>query len=531
MTATLAEDVALRASRRLHWVAHVERHAFAMGDAPALRFEGVTTTWSQLDARVHALAAALARRGVSAGDRVAVLMGNRPAFLETVLATNRLGAIAVPVNFRLAAGEIAYIVADSGSTLVFVDTLTVDAAREAVRAHGVTAELVATGVAASTGLTDYDVLLMEDGDPAPQVDVTEDSTALIMYTSGTTGHPKGVMLTHLNLVAQTQTMMVAYGWRGSGEVTLCASPMFHIGAIGALAPALRVGSTIAVLRSEAFDPPTVLDLMTTEHVSNVFLVPTQWQALCEEQAARPRDLSRLRVTSWGAAPASDTLLRRMAEVFPDATNVALFGQTEMSPVTCLLEGVDALRKVGSVGKAAPGVWARVVDAEMRDVSPGEVGEIVYRGPGTMTGYWNNPTETAAAFAGGWFHSGDLVRVDEEGFVYVVDRAKDMIISGGENIYCAEVENVLFGHPDIAEVAVVGRPHPRWGETPVAVAVLRSSSDGLTIEQLRDWADGALARYKLPTRLVVIDQLPRNASGKVVKGLLHREVEPDDTSVS
>jgi fatty-acyl-CoA synthase len=189
-------------------------------------------------------------------------------------------------------------------------------------------------------------------------------------------------------------------------------------------------------------------------------VPTQWQALCADSSVTSRDLA-LRVISWGAAPASDTLLRRMAEVFPEATNIAVFGQTEMSPVTCVLDGVDALRKLGSVGKPISTLAVRVVDAELRDVPAGEVGEIVYRGPTTMAGYWRNPEATAAAFDGGWFHSGDLVRRDEEGFVYVVDRKKDMIISGGENIYCAEVENALAAHPAIAEVAVIGRPHDRW----------------------------------------------------------------------
>ena len=197
-------------------------------------------------------------------------------------------------------------------------------------------------------------------------------------------------------------------------------------------------------------------------------MPTQWQALCEAPDIDKRDLAHLRTTSWGAAPATDKLLRRMGEAFPDALNVAVFGQTEMSPITCVLEGKDALRKLGSVGKPVSTVAIRIVDDEMNDVEQGEVGEIVYQGTGLMEGYWDNPEATAEAFEGGWFHSGDLVRMDEEGFLYVVDRAKDMIISGGENIYCAEVENVLADHPDIAEVTVIGREHAKWGETPIAV---------------------------------------------------------------
>jgi fatty-acyl-CoA synthase len=261
--------------------------------------------------------------------------------------------------------------------------------------------------------------------------------------------------------------------------------------------------------------------MEAERVTSVFLVPAQWQLLCEDASLASRDLSALKTMSWGAAPATTTLLTRMAEAFPGVTNVAVFGQTEMSPVTCALSGEDALRKIGSVGKPVSIVAARIVDDDMKDVPPGEVGEIVYRGPSVMAGYWQNPPATADAFRGGWFHSGDLVRADEEGFLFVVDRKKDMIITGGENVYCAEVENALSAHPAVAELAVIGAPHERWGETPVAVAVLAPGAS-LTLDGLREWGAGRLARYKLPTVLHVVDGLPRNASGKVMKTALRRE---------
>ncbi|MDN5758689.1 MAG: AMP-binding protein, partial [Tomitella sp.] len=257
-----------------------------------------------------------------------------------------------------------------------------------------------------------------------------------------------------------------------------------------------------------------------ERVTTSFLVPAQWQASCAEPTVRDRDLA-LRTISWGAAPASDTVLRAMAETFPDALNVAVFGQTEMSPITCVLDGKDALRKIGSVGKVIPTIQARVVDEEMNDVSPGDVGEIVYRGPTLMKGYWADETATAAAFDGGWFHSGDMVRQDEEGFVYVVDRKKDMIISGGENIYCAEVENVLYAHPSIREAAVIGRADEKWGEVPVAVVAVQGGQADLTAAALSEWLDDKLAHYKHPRDVVVVDELPRNASGKVVKGDLRQ----------
>ena len=461
--------------RRDHWVMHLERHAYAIPDRPALRFAGVTTTWRQLHDRVAALSGALARRGVGPGDRVALLMTNRPEFLETVLAANRLGALAVPVNFRLTVEEVAYVLQDAAVRVVVADATCV-ATAAAARDRRVPAVplVVAGGSAEGTDAQPYEDLMAEPGEPSPFVDVAADAPALIMYTSGTTGRPKGAVLSHANLQAQALTVIRAWRLVDDGEVNLCAAPLFHIGGIGSVVPMVLLGACVVVLPSGAFDAGTVLDVLETERVTSVFLVPTQWQALCEDPGVPDRDLRRLRTTCWGAAPASTTLLRRMAEVFPDATNIAVFGQTEMSPITCVLDGKDALRKIGSVGRPIPTLAVRVVDDEMRDVPQGEVGEIVYRGPTQMAGYWRDPRATAEAFAGGWFHSGDLVRVDEEGFVFVVDRAKDMIISGGENIYCAEVEDALAGHPDVREVSVIGRAHPRWGETPVAVVALRDS---------------------------------------------------------
>ncbi|RBY82975.1 long-chain fatty acid--CoA ligase [Geodermatophilus sp. TF02-6] len=511
------------AARRNHWNNHVERHGFAVPDRPAFRFQGRTTTWAQLAERVRALADAMSRRGVSAGDRVAVLTGNRPEFMETVLAANRLGAIAVPVNFRLTGPEAAYILENSGARLLVVDDVTAAVGRDAVTLASEPLPVVVVDGPGWSGTERYESLMTESGPPAAPVDVPEDTPALIVYTSGTTGRPKGAVLTHQNLQGQALTIIRAFQLTGEGEVNLVAAPMFHIGAIGSIVPLILIGGTLVVLPSGAFDAGQVLGLLERERITSVFLVPTQWQALCTDPSVADRDLSALHVTSWGAAPASDTLLRRMAEVFPGALNVAVFGQTEMSPVTCVLEGRDALRKLGSVGRLVPTVAARVVDGEMNDVPPGTVGEIVYRGPTLMAGYWRNPDATAEAFAGGWFHSGDLVRVDEEGFVHVVDRAKDMIISGGENVYCAEVENVLEGHPAIREVSVVGRPHPKWGETPVAVVALHDPAASLDIEELRSWAARFLARYKLPTDVILTDALPRNASGKVVKDQLRQRV--------
>ncbi|MGF7123219.1 long-chain-fatty-acid--CoA ligase [Rhodococcus sp. BE178] len=512
----------LAGARRQHWVNYTARHALHRSDHAALKFGERTISWASLQERVVALSDALARRGVGHGDRVALLMGNRPELIETLLATNRLGAIAVPLNTRLTAPEATYILDDSGASVLFVDdgTAALGHAASAGSDHSVQLVLVPEpdSPVVDSGLS-YSDLLSEEGPSAPAIDVDEDDPALIMYTSGTTGRPKGAVLTHRNLSAQSAIVLTAFRFEVGDEVNLCASPLFHIAAIATVAPSIMIGATIVILPTGSFDAAMVLDLVERERVTSTFLVPTQWQAICEEQEQRPRNLSSLRVSGWGGAPATDALLRRMNANLPGASSLALFGQTEMSAVTCLLEGTDALRKLGSVGKPAPTVWARVVDAEMNDVTPGEVGEIVYRGPGMMLDYWNNPDATAQAFAGGWFHSGDLVRIDDEGFVYVVDRLKDMIISGGENIYCAEVENALANHPAIADVSVIGRSHDHWGEAPVAVVVLREGSSELTIEALRASAGSDLAGYKLPRALEIVDTLPRNASGKVDKNAL------------
>jgi len=505
-------------SRRQNWITQLSRHALMQPGCAALRFEGRTTTWADLHRRVAALAAALHRRGVAAGDRVMILMLNRPEFVEATLAANYLGAIAVPVNFRLTPPELAFLVEDCGSAVLVTEPMLTATASAVRDLTPLLAEVIVAGGETAAGLSGYEDLIAEAGEPAPVVDLPADDPALIMYTSGTTGRPKGAVLTHANLAGQALTAVYTNPPRletsqGARDVGFIGVPLFHIGGVGNLLPAMTMGTPTVIHPLGGFDPGDLLDVLSAENVTGIFLVPAQWQAVCAEQRARPRLLA-LRTLSWGAAPASDTLLRQMSETFPGCTIVAAFGQTEMSPVTCVLPGADALRKLGSVGRVIPTVTARIVDENMEDVPIGQVGEIVYRAPTLMAGYWNNPQATAEAFSGGWFHSGDLVRSDADGYIWVVDRKKDMIISGGENVYCAEVENALGAHPEIVEVAVIGRPDDTWGEVPVAVAAVRTP--GLRLADLTDFLNQRLARYKHPKALEIVEALPRNPAGKVLK---------------
>jgi fatty-acyl-CoA synthase/long-chain acyl-CoA synthetase len=303
---------------------------------------------------------------------------------------------------------------------------------------------------------------------------------------------------------------------------MSGAPLFHIAGVGAAHITITAGGTVVIPRSGSFDPAETVDILEREKVTSCFFVPAQWAAICAVPGIAERDLSALTRISWGAAPASTTLLRTMIDTFPQAMVVTSFGQTECSPVTTTLRGEDAIRKIGSVGTPMANVEVRVVDDEMNDVAPGDVGEIVYRGPLVMSGYWNKPEDTAEAFRGGWFHSGDLVREDPDGYYYVVDRKKDMIISGGENIYCAEVENVLAAHPGIGDVALIGVADPTWGETPLAVVVPADPANPPTVGSVTAYCKEHLAGYKRPRRVAFVEALPRNPSGKVLKTTLREQ---------
>ncbi|MFE9093368.1 long-chain-fatty-acid--CoA ligase [Streptomyces sp. NPDC007264] len=515
----MSTDTAPAWTFRHHWMAQAATHAMMRPDKPALRYLGGTTTWAQLSRRSLQLAAALADRGVRTGDRVAMLTLNHPWFVESVFAANSLGAMAVPLSFRLAPPEVGYILADCTPSAVVVDAQLLPLLQAVPAAASIATVIVIGASDATEGCTEYESFLAAH-EPMELPDISEESTALIMYTSGTTGRPKGVMLSHRNMQVQAITCIRAMEIFDDSDVGFLTAPFFHIAGLGSIVANFLVGGTVVIHPLGAFDPRAVLDAYEREGATIVFNVPQQWDLICAQPGIDRRDL-KLRVISWGAAPASDATLRAMAEKFPDALNVAVFGQTETSPITCVLRGEDSLRKLGSVGRPIPTIQYRIVDASMNDVAVGEVGEVVYRGPTVTQGYWNKPQETADAFHGGWFHSGDLVRQDAEGFVWVADRKKDMIISGGENIYCAELENAIAEHPSVLEVAVIGRSDERWGQVPVAFVTLAPEAD-LSLPKLTAFLDGKLASFKMPKALVVVPRLPRNAGGKVVKSTLRAQ---------
>ena len=490
---------ALARSRRLVLPELLARGRSGHPDRPAMEFGGVERTHAQLHDRAAQLASALTDGGVRAGDRVALLLHNGFEFPECMLACHRIGACAVPINFRLTADEINYMLDDCGPA-----ALVAGPRPEGLRRLPFELEVGPAYEAAIAA-----------GEPAHEADVLEHDAALLCYTSGTTGRPKGAILSHANLVAATLSWI--YEMRaGADDVWLSGQPLFHIGGINGMLPFLALGATSIVLPTTGFDPEAAIRLIEEHSVTMCIFVPTQWDDVCTSRAIDGMDTRRLRVAMWGASPASRFTLEQMARVFPSAGIVSAYGQTEMSGATTLLKGPDATRKMGSVGRSMLGVEMRVVDDRLEDVDPGDVGEIVYRGPMVMQGYLGLSDATAEAFAGGWFHSGDLATRDDEGYLWLVDRKKDMIVSGGENVYPAELERVLRDHPGVADVAVIGVPHPRWVESPVAVVVSAEGHPVPSESELVAHCRRRLAGYKKPSAVYFVDHLPRNAAGKVAK---------------
>jgi fatty-acyl-CoA synthase len=426
-----------------------------------------------------------------------------------------LGAIVVPLNFRLAATEITYLLADSGAVAVVVSDRFRELAGDALRmpGHGVRHVITETDQGAVAGLptTALPALRRVPG-RGPDPLIRAEDLCVLMYTSGTTGRPKGAMLTHSNMQWNAINLAtVGTGLSGS-TVTIAVAPMFHIGALGlSVLPILYAGGTVITVR--AFDPARTLALMAQHRVTTQFMVPAMWAALSRVPDFDDHDVAAMQFTLCGGAPCPLPVIefyQRRGWQFLEG-----FGMTEASPNTLLLDAEFVVSKAGSVGRPFMHVDVRIVDEQDHDVMPGQVGELVLRGPNIFAGYWGLATESAEAMRGGWFHTGDLGRADEDGFITLVDRKKDMIISGGENVYPVEVEQVLYRHPGVAEVAVIGIPDERWGEMVCAVVVPKEGST-IAGEDVIRYVRERIAHFKSPRRVEVVDELPRTATGKVLK---------------
>jgi fatty-acyl-CoA synthase len=481
--------------------------------AAALVHEGRTLGYAGLLGRVARLAHALRGLGVRPGDRVAYLGPNHPAFLETLFATGMAGGIFVPLNTRLAAPEIAYQLADSGASVLVYGPSHAELA-DAVRGGTADRDVRAVGDRGEGG---YEALLAAAPDEPLDLPVALDDPCMIMYTSGTTGRPKGATLTHGNITWNAVNVLIDHDLV-AGEVALVSAPLFHTAGLNMLTlPVLLKGGT-CVLVAE-FDPAATLDMIAEHRVTFMFGVPTMFQRVAAEPGWAGADLSSLRILTCGGAPVPPSLIETYQS--RGLTFLQGYGMTEAAPGTLFLDAAHAVSKAGSAGVPHFFSDVRVVGPGMADVAPGETGEVVVQGPHVMRGYWGRPDDTAAVLAGGWFRSGDAARVDEDGYAYIVDRIKDVIISGGENVYPAEVENAILADPDVLDCAVIGVPDDTWGEVGRAVIVPRPGADvdpGRVLGALA----GRLARYKIPKSAVLAGAIPRNAAGKILKARLREE---------
>ena len=475
-----------------HWI---ERHARFAPEAVAIRFEGEDIAYAELARRIRCAAAVLADRGVGRGDAVAWLGMNHPAVLVLLFACARLGAMLAPLNWRLAPPEHARVLRDCPPRVLFVEPAFADHARS---------------IEGAIAATEISVLERAAGGSVEQSG-DENSPLLLCYTSGSTGAPKGVMLTQRALFWNAINSTHMHDLTSADRV-LTTLPMFHVGGMNIqTTPALHAGASVSL--HAKFDPVATLEAIEREQITLAVLVPAQLSALMELPGWKNADLSSLRVITTGSTIVSEAFVRKASR--RGVAVIQVYGSTETCPIAAYVRAGDALRKAGSAGAPALHCEVKVVGEDGAELPPGRDGEILVRGPNVAAGYWNAPGESAQAFAKGWYRSGDLGHFDVEGHLYVVARKKDMIISGGENIYPAEVETVLLECPAIEEACVVGRPEARWGEAVVAAVVLKPGRRMTEAEALALF-EGRIARYKHPREVCFLERLPRSALGKVQK---------------
>jgi len=487
-------------------------------DKEAVVDGGRRLSYRQLNRRVNRLARALSAQGLAQGDRLALLSYNSLEYIEVIMASAKLGLVLVPLNWRLTAAELTFQLGDSGvKTLIFDPDLR-DLAQGILERMSFE-RLMVLGAEPRLEARPYETLLAEQNDEEPvmEQEITSEAPFIIMYTAGTTGKPKGAVLTQGNCLYNALSLQVDMEFTSSDR-DLVALPMFHIGGIGLFTlPMLYVGGTVVIQRS--FEPNQALDLLHREGITLFFGVPAIFLFLIQSPEFDPEAFAGVRLVMSGGAPLPPSLVDQY-----HTQGIILqqgYGMSEAAPSIATLAKPWALSKKGSVGRVVFHLEARVAGDDGNELPRGEVGELLLKGPNVMQGYWNRPEANEEAFSRGWFHTGDLARMDDEGFLYMVDRKKDMFISGGENVYPAEVENAIFALEQVAEAAVIGLPDPKWGEVGCAVVVLKQGQS-LQEQEVSAHLKTCLAKYKIPKKVVFIEALPRNAAGKVLKRNLREQ---------
>jgi len=495
----------------------LSRHAASQPNAPAVIFDGQTSSYEQVDRRSNQVANALVAAGVGPGARVALLDFNSDLFLQCFFGTVRAGATLVTVNARLAPPEVSFIVNDAQAKILLVGADHYSLIERIETELTSVRKIIALNDRHNRwpGLTSWREA--HSGEPPPHVE-RPNSDIIQLYTSGTTGHPKGICYSNERYPLAITSLRACWGEYTPETINLITSPTFHIAGFNGLCLTIAGGGTAVLVRKG--DPAELLKLIAAHHVTDTLWVPAVILAVCESPAAAVTDFSSLQMICYGASPIPADLLDRARRLF-GCGFCHVYGLTENVGIATFLAPElhdPGLGKLRSVGKPYPGCELRVVNVDGVDCAPGEVGEIILKAAWNMTGYWNRPQATAETIRDGWLYSGDAAYLDEDGYVYIHDRIKDMIISGGENVFPAEVESTLFAHPSVADVAVVGVKHERWGEVGKAFIVL---AHGATLDeaQLQSFARERIAGFKVPKHYTVIDALPRNASGKILRRML------------
>jgi long-chain acyl-CoA synthetase len=502
-------------------VADVTRyHARMRPDQVALHFEGQKLTYDALDRRASQAAQGLIAAGVKPLARIAILSKNSPAFFELWFGATKANAVLVPVNFRLAPPEIAYVVNDAKAELLFVGSDFYALVGSVERELGTAREIIALDGKHPTW-PDYATWIGRQKAVDPARPIKGSDVAIQMYTSGTTGHPKGAQLSHDNLLTLLPSGLSHWGNWHERDVSLICMPLFHIGGSGWGLVGLFGGVENVLTRD--FDPPAILRVIEQYRITKAIFVPAMMLFLLQAPQARDTDFSSLDLILYGASPAPLDLVRNALEVFGCGL-AQVYGLTETTGAITYLppedHGEHAVERMKSCGKPMAGVDIKVVDAAGKALPAGKVGEIICRTPQVMVGYWNLDEATTRSIRDGWFHTGDAGYLDRDGYLYIYDRVKDMIVSGGENIYPAEVESALFGHPAVADVAVIGVPDEQWGEAVKAIVVKKPGA-AVSIGELIDFARARIAGYKVPRSVDFAETLPRNPSGKILKRELRK----------